>query len=369
MQKYRGTRGVRNYAREAEEFKRTIMVLAVLNIGMMLLAGALFVYAIVFAPPVSVPVVAAFADAGFFSPSYENRVFLVEENMVSSPVVPVYWGAGIFFDTETDKIILPLSVSVGEISYSHYHHRQQVKIEGIDFTKGTIPLMPLNLMPLGIILVENELEIRTRRGVFLSYGRTEDFAYIRILDPQNMPYTIVIIDPGHGGRDPGAPSVHGQNAPYEAEIVLDIALKLLEIFDAPGIKLLPTRTEDVFLSTASRARFANSMGDYFISIHNNADARSRLSRGTLTLYGSAHDSRALAEKFQSALHYALQSQNRGVSYAPQFQILRESAIPAVLLELLFLSNPQDADRLACPRYQMLIAQTMADVISELPRVR
>jgi N-acetylmuramoyl-L-alanine amidase len=180
------------------------------------------------------------------------------------------------------------------------------------------------------------------------------------------PYTIVIIDAGHGGRDTGAPSVHGRNAPSESEIVLAITHKLLEIFDTPGILLIPTRTQDVFLSTAQRTRIANNIGDYFISIHNNADARSRLSRGMLTLYGTTEGSHQLAQAFQDALVYTLAAQDRGIQYAPQFHILREAEIPVILLELLFLSNPQDATFLATPEAQMKIAQTLADVISTLP---
>jgi N-acetylmuramoyl-L-alanine amidase len=192
--------------------------------------------------------------------------------------------------------------------------------------------------------------------------------YIELVDPRETYHTIVVVDAGHGGHQPGASSYHrrtDRNAPSEAQINLAIVQNLLEIFDEPGILLIPTRTENQFLSTAERTAIANDIGDYFISVHCNADRYSNRPNGTLTLYGIADGSEELARVFQDALISALGSRDRGIHYSPQFHILRESEIPVILLELLFLSNADDATRLAQPQTQMLIAQTIADTIVNL----
>jgi N-acetylmuramoyl-L-alanine amidase len=185
---------------------------------------------------------------------------------------------------------------------------------------------------------------------------------MKIVDPREFYGTIVVLDAGHGGDDSGAVN----KVLKESEIVLAVSNKVLEIFDHPEILIVPTRTSDFFVAKALRTYFANSIGDYFISIHCNSDGISRSSGGTLTLFGKAGGSEELAETFQTRLVAALGSQDRGITYAPQFHILRESNIPVIIIELLFLSNPQDAVLLTDPETQLLIAQTIADEIVKLP---
>lgn len=211
----------------------------------------------------------------------------------------------------------------------------------------------------------NTLIIRTGYGVRPEYLLDEDYGVIQFTNLRDIYHTIIVIDPGHGGMDTGARNVLGGDTPRESEIVFAISQKLLYVFDAPGVLLLPTRTEDIYTSANARYSLANKVADYFISIHTNADGDSNMSQGMLTLYGSAPGSGELAQVFQNALVYALGSRDRGTSYSPEIRVIRNTVVPAVLLELLFLSNPEEAARLTDPEVQLLIAQTIAEVIYTL----
>ena len=363
MPKYRGARGKRDYKMEARDLGRFAVGMAAVCVVAVALAVGMFFFTRDMGD-YAVPVLAV----------VEDREILPVFSAVSHewvdlpPLIPMYWGAGVFFDPVTYKIILPYDVRIAGVWHNYLRYIYEITLEGIYLPTRRIPLFALDALPFRIIQGGDNMHIRTRSGALVRYGRNASYGYIQIIDPREKYHTIVIIDPGHGGSDPGALSANGRNAPSESEIVLDITLKLLEIFDEPGILLLPTRTSDVFLDNAYRYLLANELGDYFISIHCNADV-SRFSQGTLTLYGCAPGSYELAYAFQNSLIDALGSQDRGVHHAPQFRILNSSQIPVALLELMFISNPQEATRLADPYVQMLIAQTLADTISTLPPAR
>ncbi|MCL2225301.1 MAG: N-acetylmuramoyl-L-alanine amidase [Defluviitaleaceae bacterium] len=364
---YRGTRGVRDFSREARELILPAFFLAGMCVSSWVLLAVLL-FANWHSRRETIPA-AAFQTATVFAPQTEVSFAPPPSESAQSilPVVPLSWGDGIFFDAYSGKITFPHELNA-TVDYIYHRRRQTVSFEGADFSRRFSSLSRYDILPMHILREGESFTFFNRYGAFVEYGETAAHSYIKLVDPRERYHTIVIIDAGHGGRDPGAPSVH-RNAPYEAEIVLTISQKLLEIFYQPGVLLIPTRTCDYFLSTAARARIANAIGDYFISIHCNACSASPRSRGTLTLYGTAEGSAEIAEKFQTALIAALQSQDRGTRYAPEFRILRESQIPVVILELLFLSNPEEATRLADPATQFLIAQTIAETIENLPRAR
>lgn len=350
---------MRDFRREAADLKKPAIFLAVGFVLAAVLAGAAFWYAFS-AETQEVFAAAVFAEEAE-TPIIQSAQNSAENSRADLPVIPINWGAGIFFDTYSSKLFFP---DGAEFEYNYYRREYTVVFEGADFARRSFPLLPHDTLPMRITREGDSVSVRTRRGVFARRGET----YIQFFDPRDYYHTIIVIDAGHGGIDTGAPSALA-SAPNEAEVVLAISQKLLEIFDKDGVLLIPTRTCDYFLEVAQRARIANAIGDYFISIHNNAEARNTRARGMLTLYGTADGSLELAEKFQPALVDALESLDRGVHYAPQFHILRESRIPVVLLEILFISNPQDAALLADPEIQTLIAETIAETLAQLPPAR
>ena len=266
----------------------------------------------------------------------------------------------IFFEVESNKLALPYGISVASITQDAAFYTHEIILDGVDLPTQSHSL--LNESPL-VVSIEQRggtIRIRTRPGAYIN---TTD-EYIQLTNIHDVYHTIFVLDAGHGGRDPGAINVLGRNEQQEADIVLAILHKVLGIFDEPGVLIIPTRTEDVFVDNGDRYRLANRVADYFISIHTNADARSRTARGTLTLYGNAKGSAELAQRLQDALVDVLGSRDRGIEHS-QFRILRGSVVPVALLELLFLSTPEEARRLSDADTQMSIAQTIADVMAEI----
>jgi len=297
-------------------------------------------------------------------PENENEIEIVDDFFDLPVLIPIHEGVGIFYNAESSKIILPTDIKVISQERNHLHTLYTVTLEGAELPWSIVHMLGYS-QRIGLISHKGDtLTIRAFQTSLLKYGQTTYYNYLQIIDPREHYHTIIIIDPGHGGHDPGAPSALGDEYPNEASINLAIALKLLELYDTSGVLLLPTRTTDTFVPIRYRDRLANAAGDYFISIHANGDTN-RLSQGTLTLYGSAEGSRELAQAFQSELVIALESRDRGVLYSPGHRILRESNIPVALLEILFMSNPDEAARLANPETQMLIARTIAYVIDTL----
>jgi N-acetylmuramoyl-L-alanine amidase len=206
----------------------------------------------------------------------------------------------------------------------------------------------------------------------------------------------IVIDPGHGGHDPGAQS-RGVN---EAELTLDIALRLEALLQKePGLEVVLTRRTDVYIPLEERTAIANREGaDLFLSIHANT-SRNTSARGVETYFlsfagspdaeavaareNSAHagemhklpdivraitlnnkldESRDFAGMVQESLVTRLRRssksiQNRGVKKAP-FVVLIGAEMPSVLAEVSFMSNRQELQLLKTTVYKQRIAEAL-----------
>lgn len=210
----------------------------------------------------------------------------------------------------------------------------------------------------------------------------------------------VVIDPGHGGHDPGT---MGKKGLREKDLVLDISRRVSKLLVAEGFEVLMTRNKDVFIPLEERTAIANSNGaDLFVSIHVNASRSSR-PRGVETYYlnlattpdaaevaarenasttrrlselnellqkvmnnSKIEESRELASHVQTQMARGLfkstrDSRNRGVKTAP-FYVLLGAQIPSVLIEVAYLSNRQDEQLLKDAAYRNQIAQSIAQGI-------
>lgn len=209
----------------------------------------------------------------------------------------------------------------------------------------------------------------------------------------------IAIDPGHGGRDAGAIGPQGLR---EKDVTMDIAVKLQSLLqERLPVQVIMTRTDDSFVSLEERAAIANrSKADVFISIHVNAafrsqavgfetyylsyepsdnDARASALRENLTLnlegltpreqeslktilWDMAQtfhikESGELAEIFLGEFDKILKVENRGVKSAP-FLVLMGAAMPAVLVEVAFISNPSEERKLSDESYRQRIAEAL-----------
>ncbi len=184
-------------------------------------------------------------------------------------------------------------------------------------------------------------------------------------EPPRPPRTdhVVALDPGHGGTDPGAIGVTGL---LEKDVVLDVALRLRAFLRQRGVRVVMTREADVFVDLAERVPIALRAGaTVFVSIHANASTQGTV-RGVETYY-LRPDSVTLATFIQEELGRSLGIPDRGIRTA-NFKVLRDSPVPAVLVEIGYLTSPEDEALLRTPEFRERVAQAIGWGILRFLRV-
>jgi len=191
-----------------------------------------------------------------------------------------------------------------------------------------------------------------------------------LLDPfagvtsNNLNGKKIVIDPGHGGRDPGT---SGANKTYEKFVNLAVATYLNDILAQAGATVVMTRTTDVSVypdystitqDLQARVELANNEDpDLFISIHNNWNSNSDM-KGSTTYYSLDNPSQTecsiLAQAMQNSLTETLETENKGVR-TENYYVLKYTNVPAVLLEIAFMSNTYEEARLQNPVFQKKVA--------------
>lgn len=175
---------------------------------------------------------------------------------------------------------------------------------------------------------------------------------------------VIVLDPGHGGTDPGA---IGLNKTQEKTITLAVAQQAKILLEKSGAQVVMTRQDDrdVFGPSASaseelnaRTTIANDRkADAFISIHINS-FRERSAGGTATyFYQKTPYDAMLAQNLQTSLIRAGGLQDRGVNSA-NFYVVKRTLMPAALLELAFISNPEEEKLMNTPQFQQRMAQAI-----------
>ena len=173
------------------------------------------------------------------------------------------------------------------------------------------------------------------------------------------PY-VVVLDAGHGGSDPGAKSIDGR---WEKDFNLAIVRKVRELLpDSPELRLVLTRDDDTYPTLDERIELANFLGaDLFISVHANSH-NSRSVNGTETYYKHEY-SLALAQIMHRHILQATGFKDNGVRTA-EFKVIKYTTMPAVLLEVGYLSNSQNASRLFNATVQKRVAEAIVKGIRE-----
>ncbi|RKD21635.1 N-acetylmuramoyl-L-alanine amidase [Caminicella sporogenes DSM 14501] len=168
---------------------------------------------------------------------------------------------------------------------------------------------------------------------------------------------LVVIDPGHGGKDPGAMSPNLRIK--EKDVVLDVSLKLKKLLETEGFKVYMTRQDDNYIGLYDRATIANELGaDVFVSIHANAHSK-RSIEGVQVLYypyDEHRDNKTFAKIMRDSLVKGLGALDRGIIQRPKLVVPRETKMPAVLVELGFLTNPKEEKLLSTSEYRMKCAK-------------
>ena len=271
-------------------------------------------------------------------------------------------------------------------------------VDGRAFTMGERPVYHE-----GRLWVPKVLSTHLAR---LEYRSSSDvFAWSNPADIGEVLLKRVVIDPGHGGHDPGAVGAGGMK---EKDVALQVSLELARTLQAKGVETVLTRSSDRFVDLSARARIANSSGaDLLVSIHANS-SRSRWASGIETLclspkvsddsrsrsaasdydgraFGLAYAagsrersaflaklsrdrylSRSLAASVQRRLVSSTGDSDRGVK--PQnLCVLREAYVPGALVELGFISHPRTEIRFRSLQYRRTLAAAIASGLAEYSR--
>lgn len=173
---------------------------------------------------------------------------------------------------------------------------------------------------------------------------------------------IVVIDAGHGGSDPGTTSISNKK---EKDFNLALSLKVQELLlKEPEIEVVMTRESDVYPTRTERVQLANKLNaNAFVSIHGNSVLESPQATGTETHYYQRSSSKQLAEAIHKRLVKAMGLKDRGIKNT-SLQVIRETKMAAVLLEVGFLSNVSDEQAMMSDTVQYKAAQAIVDGIKE-----
>ena len=152
----------------------------------------------------------------------------------------------------------------------------------------------------------------------------------------------IFLDPGHGGKDPGAVAAGYR----EKDIALNIAHMVGMILEEAGAEVRMSRERDVFVCLAERAMMANEWGaDLFLSIHCNSAASSAATGTESLVYAENGRANDLAGQIADRIGQDLHLTNRGVKVRPELAVLNSTHMDAVLVETAFISNAQDRNKL------------------------
>jgi N-acetylmuramoyl-L-alanine amidase len=178
--------------------------------------------------------------------------------------------------------------------------------------------------------------------------------------PQPRPRTpngriVVVIDPGHGGKDSGAPGLRGL---LEKDVILPIGKRVAAILEQNGIQAIMTRDADFFVELQGRVDIAErANATLFVSIHaNSIDNRSDVNGLEVYYYDSGY---ALAEVVRKTILQNIGTlKDRGTRKA-RFYVLRKSSMPSILVETGYMTGNEDNPRLGSPEYQNRMADAIA----------
>jgi len=175
------------------------------------------------------------------------------------------------------------------------------------------------------------------------------------------PSKLVVIDPGHGGTDPGA--VFGQY--YEKVYNLDIALRCEKILKSKGVNVALTRTTDKTVSLSDRVKFANDLNAYlFVSIHNNSMPSG--TRGSMVLYHyTSYRGKPFAQIMLDNLVKDLGTKKIGIQARQNTVVLRDTKMPAILAEVACMSDPDDLALLNTDSFIQKAAESIANSIIQI----
>jgi N-acetylmuramoyl-L-alanine amidase len=173
---------------------------------------------------------------------------------------------------------------------------------------------------------------------------------------QTLSFSTVVLDAGHGGKDGGSV----WNGLIEKKLCLDVAKRVEAGLKARGLKTVMTRRTDTFVELSQRARLANRVpSSIFVSIHFNGSRKTIISGGEV--YYRSSRGRTLASAISRSIQSRVTGGARGIFHG-NYKVLRDTRMPAVLVECGYLSNKREAARCATPAHRQKLADAIVSGI-------
>lgn len=262
-------------------------------------------------------------------------------------------------------IELPQGMGLDEVLVENDYVKQIITVQIPDVGSDYFLVHPL----LGrsnhindLYMADGRIEI-TMDAVYEPECTVEDsHLYLDFLHPQDIYDKVVVIDAGHGGGAPGAI----KQGIMEKDINLAIVKELKKLLDENdrNIGVYYTRTEDVNPTFEQRAQLGGKAGaNLFLSVHSNSTVDGLMSayNGTEVMYDEqkseeGFSSRNLAQICLEETTAALGSKNNGVTYGNSIYIIRNSEVPVALIEVGFMTNQEELEKLTSTEYQKKAAQ-------------
>lgn len=182
--------------------------------------------------------------------------------------------------------------------------------------------------------------------------------------PANLPRVpngrmVVTIDPGHGGGDPGAVGIGGLR---EKDVVLSVSQQVASLLQQQGVQVVLTRQGDQEVELEPRVQIAErANSDLFVSIHANAISLDRPDVNGIETYYASDSGARLGRVIHASMVQQTGMNDRGLRSA-RFYVIRNTSMPAVLLEIGFVTGAQDAARLSDPRWRTQMATAITQGI-------
>lgn len=275
------------------------------------------------------------------------------------------------------KITLPSGVRLSDISSEDNYHNKQISIRIKGDHRSFFEQNPIANTYENVANIKVSYSASKGTEILITTNVIQGFEYtivdgklqVTIDRPSAIYDKIIILDAGHGGKDPGAVKGNTQEKAINFKVLNEYAK---DYFTDSGIKVYYTRIDDTLIPLADRASFAKQVeADFFISLHCNSSTSSA-ARGTSVYYSSTNTSKTssgltskiLANTLVNNLSKSLGTRNLGI-IDKGFVVVRDNSVPAVLIELAFLSNPSDLSILTNPTYQKKAAKTIYDTVASL----
>lgn len=237
--------------------------------------------------------------------------------------------------------------TAGEQLYSVAYGQKFKYIEEVEGTNGVL-----------FMHVEDSEGLQGYVESRISAMESDSIAHVEKKTANNINEAVIMIDPGHGGEDVGAISADGSI--YEKNIALSTSLKLKDYLEQAGATVVMTRNDDSSIDLIPRTELSNHQQvDAFISIHFDAVATPEWS-GTTSYYFHENDF-DLAKQINNALT-VLDLPNNGTLFG-NYSVLRENTRQSALIELGYMSNASDLEKMQTDKYQSQVAELIASALT------